>query len=253
MLPDRRPGDAQPIHQIFQIVVGTQPGRGRAVTQAEHHHLIRVRRRQHQGQILVLLVEAVEQGQLLRPVRRVVHGVEVESQRPGRLRERGDELVHEQGAQPEQRADVDLVLKAGQGRLTGQVGVLGRAVGDEFEDGIGSERVVVVLVFVAGEDSEDAHTDHVGEGVLDELGVARVVQGLGELLGKSDALVELAQGQQPGVRGEGGVGRLDVNGQGFKKVEKQGNRLYTTVIRVPSITSSSATFSKAIGLYCPIR
>ena len=107
-------------------------------------------------QILVLLVEAVEQGQLLRPVGRVVHGVEVEGQRQGRLRERGDELVDEHVAQAEQGGDVDLVLEAGQGRLTGQVGVVGRAVGDELEDGIGAQGVVVVLVFVAGEDAEDA-------------------------------------------------------------------------------------------------
>ena len=71
---------------------------------------------------------------------------------------------------------------------------------------------MVVPVFVAGEDAEDAHADHVGEGVLDEVGIAGIVEGLGELLGESDALVELTQGQRPGVRREGGVGRLDVDG-----------------------------------------
>ena len=58
----------------------------------------------HQGQILVLLVEAVEQRQLLGAVRRVVHGVEVEGQRPRRLGEGGDELIDEHVTQSFQRA-----------------------------------------------------------------------------------------------------------------------------------------------------
>ena len=94
-----------------------------------------------------------------------------------------------------------------------------RAVGDEFEDGVGSERVVVVLVFVTGEDAEDAHTDHVDEGVVDEIGIAGIVEGLGELVGQADAMVELPQRQQSGVRGQGGVGGLDMDGQRREKIE----------------------------------
>ena len=101
--------------------------------------------------------------------------------------------------------------------MTGQVRVAGRPVGDEFEDGIGTQGVVAVLLFVAGEDADDAPADHVGEGVLVEVGIAGVVEGLGELLGKADALVELPQRQQSGVRGKRGVGRLDVDGQGLEK------------------------------------
>jgi hypothetical protein len=38
--------------------------------------------------------------------------------------------------------------------------------------------------------------------VLGEVGVVRVVEGLGEGSGKPDALIELADGEQPGVAGE---------------------------------------------------
>src|SRR5665213_2028263 len=66
------------------------------------------------------------------------------------------------------------------------------------------------------------------EGMLDKIGIARAVEGIGELLGKADALVELKQGRQAGVRGEGSVGRLDADGQRLEKIEgEQGNRLYT--------------------------
>ena len=96
-------------------------------------------------------------------------------------------------------ADGDGVLEAGQRRLAGQVVVLGRAVGDELEDRIGAQGVVVVLVLVAGEDAEDAGADHLQEGVLGEVGVAGVVEDGGELLRQADAFVELPQRQQAGV------------------------------------------------------
>ncbi len=84
------------------------------MTQADHHDLIVVGTGDDQGQILELLVEGVEQGELLRPVRRVIHGVEVESQCQRGMSEGSDELIDEHLAQSFQRGDVDLVLEAGQ-------------------------------------------------------------------------------------------------------------------------------------------
>jgi hypothetical protein len=83
------------------------------------------------------------------------------------------------------------------------------AVGDEFEDGVGAERVVVILVLVAGKDAGDAGADHVEVGVPDEVGVAGVVEGVGEDPGESDALVAGANGEQPGFAGELALRRLD--------------------------------------------
>ena len=131
---------------------------------------------------------------MLRTVGRIVHRVEVEGERDGRVRERGDELVDEHVAESEQGRDVDPVLEPGQRRLAGEIRVGGRAAGDELEDGVGAQGVVVVLVRVAGEDAEDAGPDHFGEGMVDAVGIAWIVEGGGELGGQADALVELPQG-----------------------------------------------------------
>ena len=68
---------------------------------------------------------------------------------------------------------------------------------------------MVVLVRVAGQDAVDPGADHLQEGVLGEAGVPGIVEGLGEGPGQADALVELADGQQPGVAGELTRRRLD--------------------------------------------
>jgi hypothetical protein len=70
----------------------------------------------------------------------------------------------------------DGILEAGQRRLAGQPGRVGGAVGDKFEDRIGAQAVVVVLVLVAGQDAINAGADHLQEGVLGEVGVARVIE-----------------------------------------------------------------------------
>jgi hypothetical protein len=84
----------------------------------------------------------------------------------------------------------------------GLVIVLGRAVGDEFEDGVVAEGVVVVLVRVAGQDAVNARADHLQKAVLTEVGVTGVVEGVSEGSGEPDALVELTEGEQPCVAGE---------------------------------------------------
>ena len=179
--------------------------------QAEHHDVIGLGTGEYQGQVLVLLVVAVEERQLSGSVGGVVHGVEIEGPRQRRFGERGDELIDEDVAESEQGRNVDLVLEAGQRRLTGQVGVVGRAIGDEFEDRIGAEGVVVVLVFVAGEDAEDTHADHVEEGVFDASGIAGIVECVGERYAEADTVIELSQGEQTGIGGERGVGKLDLD------------------------------------------
>jgi hypothetical protein len=74
--------------------------------------------------------------------------------------------------------------------------------GQELEDGVGAQGVVVILVLVVGQDAVDAAAHHLQEGMLREAGGAGVVEGGGEGLGESDAVVELADGQQTGVTGK---------------------------------------------------
>jgi hypothetical protein len=72
-----------------------------------------------------------------------------------------------------------------------------------------AEGIVVVLVLVASQDAVDAGTDHLQERVLGQVRVAGIVEGCGEGPGQADALVELAEGEQPGVAGELARRRLD--------------------------------------------
>jgi hypothetical protein len=101
-----------------------------------------------------------------------------------------------------------------------------RAVGDELEDRIGAQGVVVALVLVAGQDAEGTGPDYLQEGVLGQLRVARVVEYIRELPGRAVAFVELPQWQQAGVSGERSFGHLDSDGQQFVGIEVEGsNRL----------------------------
>jgi hypothetical protein len=132
------------------------------------------------GRYLVLVVVVVPEGQLLLAVRRVIDGVQFERQVVGRALEGGEELVEEDVTQALEGPDGDGVLEAEQRGLAGQVAILRRAVGDELEDGVGAEGIVVVLVLLACEDALDAGPDHRQEGVLAEAGIAGVVKGLSE-------------------------------------------------------------------------
>jgi hypothetical protein len=88
-------------------------------------------------------------------VGRVIDGVQIERQVARRAVEGGDELIDEDIAQALEGLDGDGVLEAGQRRLAGQVVVVRGAVGDQLEDGVGAQGVVVVPVLVAGEDAKD--------------------------------------------------------------------------------------------------
>src|SRR5262249_37694014 len=126
-----------------------------------------------------------------------------------------------------ERLDGDGVLEAGQSGLAGQVAVRGGAVGDELEGGVGAEGIVVVLVLVAGQNAVDAGADHFQQGMLDERGGAGVIEGIGEGLRESDALIELADREQPGIAGELTGRRLD-DERGAEEVERLGpGRWYT--------------------------
>jgi hypothetical protein len=94
------------------------------------------------------------------------------------------------------------IREGGQGGLAGQVVALGGAAGEELEDGVGARGVVAVLVRVGGQQAVHARPDHLQEGMLGEAGVAGIVQRRGKGPGQDDALVELPDGEQPGVAGK---------------------------------------------------
>jgi hypothetical protein len=87
--------------------------------------------------------------------------------------------------------------------------LLGGPVCDELEDRVRPEGVVVVLVLIARQDAVDPRADQFGQSVLGEVRIAGIVEGAGEAPGEPDALLELADREQPGVAGELARGRLD--------------------------------------------
>jgi hypothetical protein len=92
------------------------------------------------------------------------------------------------------------VLEAGQGgpRRRRLVGAR-RGSGQELEEWVGAETVGVVAVGVVGQDLVDLPGEDLLDGVGDELLGARVGQAAGQVGQLTQALIEVADGQQTGV------------------------------------------------------
>jgi hypothetical protein len=110
--------------------------------------------------------------------------------------------------------------------LADPVEVVRRVVGDEWEDVVGS-------AVVAGLGAEDTETDKLDEGVLDAVGVAGVVAGVGEGLGEAPALVGRADGEQPGVARELARRWLDDERRAEKVQDLRPARWYTQRLPPP--------------------
>jgi hypothetical protein len=78
---------------------------------------------------------------------------------------------------------------------------------------------VVVLVLVVGQDAIDSLPNHGEQGLLDKDRIAPVFQRRAELLGKPNPLIELSDGQQPGISGHRGRGKFDVNWPRREEIE----------------------------------
>jgi hypothetical protein len=143
--------------------------------------------------------------------------VQVKGQVTRRRLEGRDDLVEEHVPQSLEGGDGDGVLAAQQGGLAGQVEVLRGAVGEELEDGVGAEGVVVLLVRVAGEDAVDAAAHHLQERVLREGRVAGSSSASAKVRVRPIRWSNWRTGEQPGVAGELAWRRLD-DKRGAEKV-----------------------------------
>lgn len=138
----------------------------------------------------------------------IIEPVQIEHEPSRRRVERIQELLDEQFPQAEQGSDVDRVLEPGQRRLRSGPGVvIGNAVADQLEHRIVPQRVVIVLVFIAGKDAVDPLADHRQQRVvgLDP----RVGLCGGELPGQPNPLIELPHDEQPGITRQPARGILD--------------------------------------------
>src|SRR5712691_7619946 len=91
-----------------------------------------------------------------------------------------------------------------------------------------AQGVVIVLIFIAGENAEDARARHFEEGMLAKRGNAGVLQGAGKRLRQTNLRVELPQRQEPRIAAQLGIRGFYNNGQLAPKIESHLPRsLYT--------------------------
>jgi len=203
----------------LQLHVHRHGGIGRAVQQRRQHHPIVFGTRDGADQILVLFVVAVEQRELLIAVGRIVEHIRIEGHLSRRLVKRLDEPREKPLLQPQQRPGGNGVLEPRQRRLARQLVRVGQTVGQQFEDGVAAERIVIVLVFVAGDDAEHTRADHLQQRVP---GITpRFVQLLRETGCEPSLLIELSKDQQPRIGGQHLLDRLHTNGLMREKIEVQ--------------------------------
>ena len=86
-----------------------------------------------------------------------------------------------------------------------------------------TSRLSVGLI-MAGEDAVEAGTEHFEDGVLDEPGVAGIVEGGSQLLGEAKLFVELADREQSGIAAEIGIAGLNDDGAVGEKIEEERRR-----------------------------
>jgi hypothetical protein len=145
----------------------------------------------------VLVVVAVEDGQLLLAVRRVVGAVDVEHDERRRRVERVDVRLLELSAQPVQLASGDGVFQARQGWLGRQRLVPSAA--RLLKHRIVAQPVSVVAVFVAERDLVDTLAKLLDPVVTPTTGIALVVDQPRERAGQADPVVEVSQEQRSAV------------------------------------------------------
>jgi hypothetical protein len=90
--------------------------------------------------------------------------------------------------------------------------ILRQPIGNDFENRIGAKGVVIILIFVAGDDAKDSHAGHFEVGMIDASGITRIVQGVCELLREANAMIELSEEEQPRIGGERFVGDFELEG-----------------------------------------
>ena len=89
---------------------------------------------------------------------------------------------------------------AREGRAVGSLA--GQAVAEHAEDRIVPELVVIIDIFIAERDAENALAEHRRKPVHDERRIAAILETIGEARHESDRFVGLAEQQRTRVRGD---------------------------------------------------
>ena len=189
------------------------------------------------GQVHVLAVEAIEQGQLLLAVAGIVGGIPVEDESLGLLCTHSlEEHLDQQPVDLCDLAGGDGILEPADGRLAGQC--LSVTVGDGLKDGIVSQAGVIVGVLVSGDEAEEPLADKRQQVVADLGGLSVVFEDVCHGGRVAEALVELADGQQAGVGADEPA--VEIRDDVFTRVEVEGKLCGTNCHAKASLPSKVA-------------
>ena len=178
-------------------------------------------------------VVAVEERELLLPVRRVIGAVEVEDDRGQIGGETGDPSALVSALEPDDLARGGPCLQARERGLRGQRHAVGVASADDSEQRVVAQGRGVAGVLVARDDLKDALTDEGLGRVVDTPRIARIPELRGHVLGGAERPVHHA-GEQPApiAAGRGRVKghvhrahRVEVDAKGGHTVCRRHGRL----------------------------
>ena len=148
------------------------------------------------------VVIGVEQCQLLAAVNPVLGVVDVEHDATGDLLEAVAEQLDHRRHHPLERGRAGQVLQPADGRLRAQIGAaLGQPTDRHLESRVGTERITIVAVGIARRDQQGPIPDHLSKLVPHPVGVARVLDAVGQALGDREPLLDRRQQQYPSIRG----------------------------------------------------
>lgn len=145
------------------------------------------------------IVEAVEEGALLLAVAGILEGIEVEDDAPGSVATAGEEQLQQLLTDAGEVVLSDGILEAREGGLTGERSIAWGFAESEFEEGVVTQSVGVILVVVALNDEVEAFAEEIEKGVLDARGVTGVGANGGEPGSKSETLIGQGDGEEAGV------------------------------------------------------
>jgi hypothetical protein len=181
-----------------------------------------------QRQVAPGVVMAVEEGELLLPVRGIVGGIEVDGDQPSASLEPGamlaDDQIGQRVAQPRQRQGTDGILEAREGGLGSQGGPGERiAVQQPLVDGVVGQPRGIVAVGVATDQPEDPLADEFQDLVLDFAGLAPVPETTGDSRGDPELLIEGLEQHRAPI----GAAVLGIELRDHKLVESERDLGYT--------------------------
>jgi len=185
----------------------------------------------HERQVAPTGVMAVEEGELLLPVRGILRGVEVDGDSPDPLSGQpdlvgGDDHVGEGLGEPVQVPRPNEVLEAGEGGLRGQGRPReGVAADEELLDRIGLEVGRIVRIGVAAGEAEAALPDERGQIVFDLPRLAPLGKAGRQPGGQGELVVD--RFEQDGAAVGALVGRVEGGNQRFVEERGEQHRLYS--------------------------